>query len=327
MSVPVTAVTKGHPRPQSRAAGFTLVEIMVAMVLAAVLIASLVELFVSTKTNARAAEKLIELQESGRAAMQFVTDDLRRVGYFGGVLDAGLITGSLGTVESASATSPCSASDTTWGRMLDQPLFAIDDPASIDTLYPCIAPAEYLTDDVLVVRYTPAIAIAPAAMTAGRLYVRTGLRSLRAALFTGDAEGAAANDVDDATAEAYPLVAHAYYVGPSGRSCLGSPIPSLWRKALSDTGAPMSQELVPGIERFQVRLLENDRYVDADAVTDWDAVTAVEVQLLARAACAETGFTNDKSFDFGGAVTPAYAPTDGFRRRLFTSVTTIRNRG
>ena len=81
------------------------------------------------------------------------------------------------------------------------------------------------------------------------------------------------------------------------------------------------------MERLQIRMLESDQYVDADAVSNWADVTAVEVQLLVRTACPEAGFTNSSSFAFGGAVSPAYTPNDGFRRRLFTSVTTIRNRG
>jgi type IV pilus assembly protein PilW len=301
---------------------------MVALALSSILVFGLVELFVSTTKNARGADSLMELQDNGRTALQILTSDIRRSGYFAGLLDVSLVAGSTGAVESATA-SPCAAAGTTWARMIDQAVFGVNDPgdATVGTAYPCITAAEYGQDDILVLRYTPAVPVAAGALIAGRPYLRTGLRSNRGALFLGSATGNADNDVGDANAEDFPLAAHAYFVGPSGRSCDGIAIPSLWRKAISDTGTPENQELVPGVERFQVRYLEGDQYFGANAVTTWDNITAVEVQLLVRTACPEVGFNNDTTFALGGTISPAFTPNDGFRRRVFTAVTAIRNRG
>ena len=304
--------------------GFTLIEIMVALALTSVLVFGLVELFVSTTKNARGANSLMEIQENGRTALQIINSDVRRLGYFAGLIDVGLVSGTSGIADVSA--SPCAAGDTTWSRGLNQPLFGLNDPSTVNTVYPCISNAEHGTGDVLVVRYTPAVPVDTSAMISGRPYLRTGLRSNRGALFLGSAQANADNDVSDATAESFPLVAHAYYVGPSGRSCEGIATPSLWRKSISDTGVPVSQELVPGVERFQVRFLEGERYFNANAVTNWDNVRAVEVQMLVRTTCPETGYVNDNTFTLGGTIT-SFTPNDGFRRQVLTSVTSIRNRG
>lgn len=305
--------------------GFTLIEIMIALALTSVLVLGLVELFVSTTRNARGADSLMELQENGRTALQLITSDVRRLGYFASLVDTALVAGTSGG-EPGAAT--CVAGDDTWGRMIDQPIFGIDDPPNITAAYACITAAEYEDDDVLVVRYTPSVPVLVADMIATRPYLRTGLRSNRGALFLGAATGNTDNDVLDATAETFPLVAHAYFIGDSGRSCEGIDTPSLFRKAIGDTGAPVSQELVPGVERMQLRYLAGNQYFDADdPALNWDDVFAVEVQLLVRTTCPEVGFVNDKSFTMGGTLSPAYTPSDGFRRQVFTAVTSIRNRG
>ena len=177
----------------TRQRGFTLIEIMVALALTSVLVFGLVELFVATTKNARAATSVMEIQENGRTALQLIANDVRRLGYFASLLDITAVTGTAGVADVSAA--PCAAADTTWGRGLAQPLFGLDDPTNINTVYPCIATAEYSEGDVLVVRYTPSVPVATTAMVAGRPYLRTGLRSNRGALFVGSDQGNAANDV------------------------------------------------------------------------------------------------------------------------------------
>ena len=92
------AVTK---RPKTAEAGFSIVELMVALVLVAIFLAGVVELFVSSKRNSNAVEKLSELQETGRVAMQLITADIRRAGNYGGLAESADVTGSLPSVAAA----------------------------------------------------------------------------------------------------------------------------------------------------------------------------------------------------------------------------------
>ncbi|SJM89759.1 Type IV pilus assembly protein PilW [Crenothrix polyspora] len=63
--------------------GFTLVELMVAMVLGAFFLNGLLQIFSSTKQTYRVQENLARLQENGRFAIDFISQDVRMAGYWG----------------------------------------------------------------------------------------------------------------------------------------------------------------------------------------------------------------------------------------------------
>lgn len=67
-----------------RAAGFTLVELMISMTISLVILASLVGLFVNLSRSHREMDKLNGVIENGRIAMQLLEDDLVHAGYWGG---------------------------------------------------------------------------------------------------------------------------------------------------------------------------------------------------------------------------------------------------
>lgn len=68
----------GLPIPQK---GFTLIEIMIALVLGAFLIGGVLQIFVNTRETYRMQDALSRLQENGRFAMDFIGRDLRMAGY------------------------------------------------------------------------------------------------------------------------------------------------------------------------------------------------------------------------------------------------------
>lgn len=63
--------------------GFTLIEILLALTLGAVVVATAINLFQNNKRASRAIESLSRLQESARFAIDFITTDLRRAGFRG----------------------------------------------------------------------------------------------------------------------------------------------------------------------------------------------------------------------------------------------------
>ena len=334
----------------------TLVELMVAVVLFSVVMTGLIELLVSNSKNAMATSSLSRIQETGRTAVQLLTNDIRRAGYLGG--NIGLdITGSLGE---ATPSNTC-PSDNTYGTMVRQPVAGLNDhdPFTINASFDCITNAtpppvgplrgEYLRGDVITLRFASSLAVKPDDMISTRPYIRTSL--VEGTIFEGkdavdDFEGEGAEDAEDAeetnnllsdpTSRNYALVAHTYYVGSSGRSCQGPalpdsddpddwPVPALFRKSISDTGVPTApQELLAGVEHLQFKYQVGNQYVDANAVTDWADVGAIETTILVRTECPETGFTNDRTFAIGDLASE-YGPTDGYRRQVFTIVTSVRN--
>jgi type IV pilus assembly protein PilW len=70
---------------QSKSAqiGFTLIELMIAMLLGAFLIGGIMQIFLGSRQTYRMQENLSRLQENGRFAMDFITRDNRMMGFQG----------------------------------------------------------------------------------------------------------------------------------------------------------------------------------------------------------------------------------------------------
>jgi type IV pilus assembly protein PilW len=63
--------------------GFTLIELMIALLIGGFILAGILQVFVSAKQAYRLQENLSRLQENGRFALDFITKDLRIAGYTG----------------------------------------------------------------------------------------------------------------------------------------------------------------------------------------------------------------------------------------------------
>ena len=60
-------------RLKTRQHGFTLIEIMIALVLGAFLIGGVLQIFLSSKQTYRMQDNLSRIQENGRFAMEFIS--------------------------------------------------------------------------------------------------------------------------------------------------------------------------------------------------------------------------------------------------------------
>ncbi|WP_164271652.1 PilW family protein [Stenotrophomonas sp. B1-1] len=69
------------------AAGLSLIEMMVAMVIGLVLMLGVVQVFIASRTASRLAEGNARAQENGRFALEFLQRDIRMAGHFGCVND------------------------------------------------------------------------------------------------------------------------------------------------------------------------------------------------------------------------------------------------
>ena len=294
--------------------GFSLVEVLIGMLLGLFLLTALIQILLDGKESFAAANHLSRLQETGRVAINLVVADVKRAGYMGGNSDVPNIFGSTGQV--APAVS-CSNADTSWGRMITEGIFGLDDT---NAGYACIANASYLRGDVLVVRYASPWTVG--AFAANQLYLRSSL--FEGKIFVGSDEALGTNAVLDFPQGEHELLASAFYVGNSGRNCNGQAVPSLFRVRLGDNGQPLTEELLPGLEHFQVQYGVAGQYVDADAVADWTQVVTARLWLLVRSECPETGFADARTYTLGDQV---YTPADNFRRQLYSSVVMLRNGG
>ena len=282
------------------------------MLLGLILLFALIEILINSKESFGSANHMSRLQENGRIASILMITDLKRAGYMGGNSDVPNIFGTTGKVPPAVS---CAANNN-WGRMIEQPLFGLNDT---NAGYACIANGTYLLGDVVVMRYASPW-VETGALTANRPYLRSSL--FEGKVFVGAAEANVLNEVQDQPQSVRELQAYAYFVGDSGRTCNGALVPSLFRVRLDDDGQPRTEELLPGVDNLQVQYGEDGRYVDADAVVDWNAVITTRIWLLVRAECAEISFNDGRTYTMGDQV---IVPNDNFRRQLYSSVVMVRN--
>ena len=304
--------------------GVSLIELMVALVVGLILLTGLIQVYLSTKQSYNAQEQLARMQESGRFAMDLITRDLRRAGFWGGNVDLTAITGSPG---SQPPEHLCLSASNLWGFMVSWRVSGLDDD---NTGYDCAD--AYINDtDILTVRYAGPN-IFDGILEDDGLYLRSTMFLGRAmtGLSENDLLNQAPPDPTFSPAHLAPvvrqLVSHAYYIGDSGRTCPnGDVIPALRRVRLDpEFGLPVSEEVVSGVEQLQVRYLLNGAYQDASPTwaDEWRRVTAVRVWLLVRGECREPGLVNDATYVMGN--TPLDV-NDDFRRQLYVSTVMLRN--
>ena len=298
----------------SRQRGVSMIELIIAMALGVFLLFALVEILINGKQSFGSANNLSRLQENGRIATDLIVSDLKRAGYIGGNSNVPSISG---TTPPVNPDTDCPAS-TDWGRMIEQPIFGKNDT---NAGYDCVPDASYLRGDILVVRHS-APWVETGALVAGRLYLRSSLFSGRT--FIGSAEANAQNDVPETPNSVREMQAHGYFVGPSGRTCNGVAVPSLFRVSLDDTSLPVINEVLPGVENFQVQYGIDNQYLNAAdiALADWPDVVTVRIWILVRSECAENGYLDSRTIVMGD---DNYVVNDSFRRQLYSSVVMIRN--
>ena len=321
--------------------GFSLVELMVAMVITLILLAGIGQIFLSSKKSYTLQDSLSRIQETGRYAMDTLTQDLRRAGYWGGNSDINEITG---TQTKYNEDGNCLGSgDTKWARMLDKKVFGLDDNR---TNYPCLPTTTLPAQDVLVVRFaapwqvggitTPDFGTTDFnANYLNQFFLRSSLFEGR--LFIGSEGSDPANDITAAGVRTSELVSRVYFVNPATTSgtgkCGGGTMPSLFRLGLVN-GSPTVEEVAYGVERLQVQYGLDippqdgsvDSYVDANAdpaAAMWDQIIAVRIWLLVRAECPDHSYTNTTIYSMAGADLPAF--NDNYRRKLYTSTVRLRN--
>ena len=315
-----------------RQLGVSLIELLVALVVGLLLLGGLIQVYLSNKQSYNAQEQLARMQEGGRFAMDLITSDLRRSGYWGGNVDLATFAGEPPAVVPSSHICASAA----WGRMINWRVSGVNDHDPETGLYAC-ATDPVANTDILTVRYADANTLATVPANDG-LFVRSTMFVSR--VMTGARAGVDDNRIfpdDPAITPAHllpevrQLVSHAYYVGDSGQVCPGGQaIPALRRVALNPaTGAPESELIATGVEQIQVRYLLNDVYVDAQNVPDdqWPNVRAVRVWLLMRGECPEFGLVNDTTYTMGDlAFTPAAnSVEENYRRQLYVSTVMLRN--
>lgn len=311
------------PHAMRPCGGFSLVELMVALVIGLMLVFAVTGLLIGSSAGSRTNNRSTEIQNGGRDALEFLRRDLLHAG-FRGMTWAEPVLDALGTVGGDCAPGMATnLRQRLWGANDGNPFAAT-----------CIPAASYGTGDVVVIRRA---ALAPATtLAADTLYLRSAYESGR--IFKGNAPPTTGS-FPWTPRQDYRLETVVYYVSPYTHSSTENPrIPALYRAALQPGPAMGTPELVAsGIEDLQIqygRLMTDGttRYFDAASLSaatatttdpsEWDEVVSVRIWLLARSATTEPGYRNTNTYALGERNVTV---DDGYRRQVFSTVVQLRN--
>lgn len=312
--------------------GFSLVELMVAMVIGLIVMGGAFSMHSTARTTQQISEVQMDMVADARFAIDMIAYDLRHAGAWGGTNKETLIECKSTDTDCAvtlTATGDCAPDGSPeWAYDLSLPVFATDNANPYSST--CIDGGDYVADtDVLEIRYADANT---STLAEGQAYVRSNFINGR--VFVGDtAPMLDAYDTSPLTKN-HVLNAYAYYVSDFTEP--DDDIPSLRRVALVNGPAVQNQVLVSGVENLQVQFgLDSinddriiDRYVDASAMTtaDWDKVYAAKIWLLLRSdEKQKADVDTKKSFSIAGVAAADYGGLGDYRYFMVSSVVNLRN--
>ena len=305
--------------------GFTLVEIMVAMVLSLILGVAIVTVFVNNSHSFNQDDNVMRMQDDARFALQQIAFDLSMAGHYAELLSPGAVTPDT----SLAIGLDCGpAVVTNWAYRTTQPatgnslsLIALDNVTSAQVVagHSC-----FLADEVSIKRVAGA---ETAVFRDGGVYLRTnGTVGL---LYRQPLTGTTAIPV------AFPFTEWEYrpaiYYVRQYAYALGDNIPTLCRKVLGGAGPSMLTECIAtGIEDLQIEYgidTSGDGnpnvYMSAPTLADLQNVVSARIYLLARTTEIDVRYANQKTFSIGNA--PDYTPNDSFHRRVYSTTVAIQN--
>jgi type IV pilus assembly protein PilW len=320
-------------RGRYRQRGLSLVEIMIALSLGAIVSFGVVNLFLQSKISFYQDEQTAQLQENGRWALRYVVRELSMGGFLGGVIDGDAVTTTIAIADDCAVG---------WSSNTGASMEHLDNVTDTDVTdaYDCIDSGEVLPGtDLLVMRRTKdsphvndgAVVAAPVDDT---LYLRVQDFGVSSTLVQGDdittADKTAGSKVDVWQYQPQLLFIRGYSFED------GDGIPTLCRKILTTNAAAMALDsaecLVEGIENLQVEFgldtnnpldFVPDYYEMAPTAAELEIAVTARIYVLSRSIGAVEGYINDKSYNLGG-ITVA-AANDSYYRRVLQTTVMLRN--
>ncbi len=323
--------------------GFTLIELMVSMTIGLILLLGMVMMFVSNTKSQAELEKSNRQTESGRYAIQVLSDDIFNAGYYAEFDPSPMATpGAL--------PGPCDTNVANLRTALPLPVQGIDDSTAGA---PCLTDAK-ADSDVLVVRRVETCLLGVGNCEpegAGGPFFQASLCSLSTELGSADATNHFALEANAAAltrhkrdcTELNPgtlagkrrFVTNIYYVAQNHLP--NDKIPTLMRARLVD-GAFTLEALAEGIEALHFEYgLDSDDNGSPNLFTPapgtpaaWRNAVAIKVHLLSRNTEESRGHKDDKVYTLGqnAAGQPKVIDIGAdtkFKRHVFSTMVVIPN--
>lgn len=341
--------------------GFSLIELMIAITIGLLLIASVATVYLGSRQTFREQEALARMQEGARFAFEALSVDIRQAGFAG-----------------------CAPKNKTYSTLngtnwydLSQPLRGYESGAGLPT---AVTGELANTDAVKVSRLdnggdyyvnshnAPSAVLqlpGPHDIQQGEILTVVAPDCGKAVTFqmTNVNNNATTSTIVHNTGNAtQPGNSTGCLDDPAGALCAGAPAsyppmagskimrtigsiyflrnnpnlqPALYRETLNATGGnagSTAEELVEGVEDMQILYGEDtnadeniDSYVAANAVVNWDNVLAVRINLLLRSV-ENSVVSSPQAVAFNGGTVNSGVGADGRLRKVFTATIGVRNR-
>ena len=310
----------------------TMVELLVAMLLAVILGAAIVSAFAANSHSFNQDESVLRMQDDARHALRELSFAISMAGHYGELLVPGAITND----DNLTVGTDCGAAGVVeWVYRTVRPgtgdslsITSVDNAtgAQANTRHSCIQASELEagTDVISIKRVSGARS---AATTAGRVYLRTnGTVGL---LYQAPAPATPDLDVPLPRAE-WEYRPSVFFIR-NYANIAGDGIPTLCKKVLRGNLPGMVTEcLATGIENLQIEYgidtsgdSNPNLYLPSPTVAEMQNVVNARIFLLARTTDLDFRYVNDKTYNISNA--PAFQPDDGFHRRVFSTTVTIQN--
>ena len=316
----------------SKQAGFSVVEIMIAMALSLALAIAVITVFVNNSYSFGQDDNISRMQDDARHALREIAFDISMAGHYADLHVPDIVTPDA-TLAIGTDCGPAGelnwmyrTNDTVSGESLS--IAAIDNAVSADVIanHSCFTAGE-LQDGTDVVAIRRVVGAEAAGLTAGTVYLRTnGTAGL---LFQ------APIPVAPSVVVASPRADWAYrpsiYFIRNFANTPGDGLPTLCRKVLTGVGPNMTTEcLATGIEDLQIEYgIDTSEdghpnvYMTNPTITDMQNVVAARIFLVARTTDIDTRYTNDKTYSVSNS--GDFQPGDSFHRRVFSTSVSIQN--
>lgn len=331
--------------PSQRQAGLSLVELMIAITLSLLLVAAVMQIMLGSKQTYSTSSSLSRVQENGRFALGFLTEDIRNAGYQGQCL--GTPSSNLSSDDQGrwTMTDPILG----WNNGTKPGYSSMSDVQSLasgtDAIFikfaaggPDLAGKSTNTSSGSLTTVDPTDTSTEKSANIAKGAVTLVSNALFCELFKNasdtDATSVSKDPAGDwgmpynsGEVDVLPLQNTLYYIKTNANG-----IPSLFRQRLSvASNAPtwLTEELVEGIQDMQITygIAGADRevtdYQTANSVSDWDNVVSVHIELLAISPEVNVAPQNPTLTFNGSTVTlsdrrlgQVFSTTIGIRNRL-----------
>jgi Tfp pilus assembly protein PilW len=313
-------------------AGFSVVELMIAMLLSMTLAIGVITIFVNNSYSFNQDENIARMQDDARHALREIAFDISMAGHYADLhipdivtpdaaLTIGTDCGPAGELNWMYRTNDLVTSESL-------SITAIDNALNADAVaaHSCFAAGE-LEDGTDIVAIKRVAGAEAGGLAAGSAYLRTnGTVGL---LYR--APYPVAPSITVATPRADWQFRPSIYFIRQFANVPGDGIPTLCRKVLSGAGPSMTTEcLATGIEDLQIEYgIDNSEdghpniYMTNPTVTDMQNVVSARIFLLARTTDIDTRYTNNKTYSLSNS--GDFQPNDSFHRRVFSTSVSIQN--